>query len=93
MMILSAREREVLSLACLSNEEIASRLNLTEGTIKFMFAEMRHKLKVKNRTALVIKAIQLGEIQIADMGFYTPLGDYIPDLQLVHLSGESGKND
>lgn len=86
MMILSAREKEILSLACLSNREIAKELSLSEETVKFMFSEMRSKLKVKNRTALVIKAIKLGELHIADMGFYDSSGIYTEDLQIMDLS-------
>jgi ATP/maltotriose-dependent transcriptional regulator MalT len=55
---LSPREREVYVLLCegLSNSEIASRLFITEGTVKVHVQHVFDKLGVRSRTALAINA-------------------------------------
>ena len=60
--LLSTREGEVLRhCSCgLSNQEIADRLAITEGTTKGHLHRIFRKLKVRNRMAAVIKARKLG---------------------------------
>jgi DNA-binding NarL/FixJ family response regulator len=60
--LLSAREIEVLrQLSCgLTNREIATRLFITEGTIKGHLHRIFRKLEVRNRTAAAAKARELG---------------------------------
>jgi DNA-binding CsgD family transcriptional regulator len=57
---LTSREREiVLVLASgpgFSNKDVARRLNLSEGTVKVHLHNIYDKLRVKNRTALVVLA-------------------------------------
>jgi DNA-binding CsgD family transcriptional regulator len=57
---LTSREREiVLALASgpgFSNKDVARRLNLSEGTVKVHLHNIYDKLRVKNRTALVVLA-------------------------------------
>jgi DNA-binding CsgD family transcriptional regulator len=50
---LSAREEQVLQLtsAGLTNQEVATRLNLTVHAVKFHLAGVYRKLGVTNRTA------------------------------------------
>lgn len=91
--MLSEREREILSLACLSNRQIAKRLNLSWTTVQRAFSTMFEKYGVKNRTMLLLKAIKEGELQVIDMGFFNMLGQYQEDLQIVDLKSESGQND
>ena len=91
--MLSDREREILSLACLSNRQIAKRLNMSWKTVQRCFSTMFEKYGVKNRTKLLIEAIKSGELQVIDCGFWNPYGQYIEDLQIVNLKSESAKND
>ena len=86
--MLSEREREILSLACLSNKQIARRLNLSYKTVERCFADMFAKTHTARRTELLFKAIEAGELKKVDLGFWTPLGDYIPDIQIVDLRKE-----
>jgi DNA-binding NarL/FixJ family response regulator len=55
---LSRREREVYGLLCdgLSNGEIATRLFITEGTVKVHVQHVFDKLGIRSRTALAINA-------------------------------------
>lgn len=86
--MLSNREREILSLACLSNKQIARKLGLDWKTVQKYFAAMREKYKVKNRTKLLFEAIKAGEIKVIDCGFWNPYGQYIEDKQVVDLRKE-----
>lgn len=62
--MLSNREKEILSLAGLSDKQIAHKLNLSPATVKFMFAQMREKFNVQSRTKLLIEAMKTGEIDL-----------------------------
>jgi DNA-binding NarL/FixJ family response regulator len=64
---LTPRECEVLSLLAegLSNKEIATRLFITERTVKFHVSSLLHKLNASNRTEAVSRAAQLGLVQIS----------------------------
>ena len=59
---LTEREGQVLKqlLEGLSNKEIAQRLDINVATVKLHMRSMSKKLEVRNRTELVLKAIQLG---------------------------------
>ncbi len=60
------REMEVLDLLSkgLPNKEIASRLYITERTVKFHVSSLLHKLGAANRTEAVTVAAQRGLIQL-----------------------------
>jgi pimeloyl-ACP methyl ester carboxylesterase/DNA-binding CsgD family transcriptional regulator len=60
--LLSAREREVLSLVAngLTDGEIAEQLVLSQHTVKRHVANIRHKLGQSSRTAAVAEASRLG---------------------------------
>ncbi|OSC69849.1 DNA-binding response regulator, partial [Streptomyces sp. 4F] len=62
---LTRRARWVLSLVAegLSNQHIAARLHLTEGTVKSHLARVYTKLDVDSRTAAVAAATALGLIR------------------------------
>lgn len=62
---LTRRETEVLVLVAegLSNQAIAKRLHLTEGTVKSHLARTYTKLGVDSRTAAVATATELGLIR------------------------------
>jgi len=60
--LLSARETEILRQVSrgLSNREIADQLSITVGTTKGHLHRIIRKLDVRNRTAAVAKARELG---------------------------------
>ncbi|MFF6996262.1 response regulator [Streptomyces sp. NPDC008313] len=62
---LTRRETEVLALVAegLSNQAVAARLHLTEGTVKSHLARVYAKLGVDSRTAAVATASGLGLIR------------------------------
>lgn len=59
---LSEREREILPLIVqgLNTDEIAAKLSLSPKTAKQHEANIRHKLGARNRTELVVTALQSG---------------------------------
>ena len=59
---LRTREREVLALIVSgkSNKEIASELNITEGTVKCHVSEIFRRLDVTDRTQAALVALQRG---------------------------------
>ncbi len=59
---LSKREMEVLELLAegISNQEIADKLFISENTVKTHTSRLFEKLGVKNRTAAVLKAKEVG---------------------------------
>lgn len=63
---LSPRELEVLSHVAqgLSNKEIASKLNLVEGTVKVHLTNILSKLGVSDRTQAILAAVKRGIISI-----------------------------
>jgi DNA-binding NarL/FixJ family response regulator len=58
--LLTAREQQIVALVAdgLSNGEIARRINLVEGTIKFHLHTIYKKLDTSNRTALTALAFR-----------------------------------
>lgn len=54
---LSPREREILELLAsgFPNKEIASRLGLTDGTVRWHLRHVYHKLHVRSRTEAMLK--------------------------------------
>jgi DNA-binding NarL/FixJ family response regulator len=61
---LSTREEEIIHWIAkgLTNKEIASRLNLTEGTVKNYVTTVFQKLGVQDRTQAALRAQELGII-------------------------------
>jgi DNA-binding NarL/FixJ family response regulator len=59
---LTKREHEVVSLLSegLQNKQIASRLSISETTVRHHLTSIFNKLKVANRLALVIYAYRQG---------------------------------
>lgn len=86
--MLSSREREILSLARLSNKQIGQILNLSSKTIERYFADMFAKTHTSRRTELLFNAIESGELTKIDMGFWDESGEYVPDIQIVDLRKE-----
>jgi DNA-binding NarL/FixJ family response regulator len=62
---LSARELEVLTALCtgLTNKEIASKLTLTEGTVKNHMTQILSKLGALDRTQAALRAHELGLVK------------------------------
>ncbi|MFO1498747.1 MAG: helix-turn-helix transcriptional regulator, partial [Verrucomicrobiota bacterium] len=54
---LSQREREILEwvAAGLANKEIAGRLGLSDGTVRWHLRHVYHKLHVRSRTEAALK--------------------------------------
>ncbi len=65
---LTPRELEVLKLLAegLSNREIATRLFVTERTVKFHVSSILDKLGAENRTEAAKVAVQRGLVQLTD---------------------------
>ncbi len=63
---LTPREHEVLVLLAdgLRNREIATRLGISEHTVKFHLAAIFGKLSASSRTEVVRKALRLGLIDV-----------------------------
>jgi DNA-binding NarL/FixJ family response regulator len=63
---LTPREEEVLHLLVegLSNKEIGTRLNLTEGTVKNYVSAIIAKLQANDRTHAVVTALRRGLVQL-----------------------------
>lgn len=59
---LSPRERSVLESLCrgMSNKEIASALQVSEGTVKNHLTRVFEKLGVEDRTQAALRAVELG---------------------------------
>jgi DNA-binding NarL/FixJ family response regulator len=66
---LSVRELEILLLAArgLSNRQIASRVNLTEGTVKRHLSNSYHKMGVGSRGEAARKALQQDWITVGEI--------------------------
>ncbi len=63
---LTSREREVLKMLAegLSNKEIASRMKISEHTVKFHTAQIFAKLGVSSRTEAVVQGIRQGLVMM-----------------------------
>lgn len=61
---LSVREEAVLKLLCegLSNSEIATRLYLSESTVKYHLVRLGRKFETRDRLQLVIAALRTGAV-------------------------------
>jgi two-component system, NarL family, nitrate/nitrite response regulator NarL len=57
---LTSRQTQIAMLISegLSNKEVGQRLNLSEGTIKLHLHNIYTKLRLRNRTALSVFAVQ-----------------------------------
>jgi DNA-binding NarL/FixJ family response regulator len=61
-MTLTPRETDVVRelLTAVGNKEIAFRLGLTEGTVKYYFTHLANKLSVPNRVGIALWAERSG---------------------------------
>ena len=64
--ILTKREREVFNLLItnLTTREIASKLNISEKTVRNHISNVMRKLGVKGRSQAVIELLKLNEISL-----------------------------
>lgn len=64
--ILTKREKEVFELLILNKttKEIASKLNISEKTVRNHISNTMQKLSVKGRAQAVVELIKLGEISL-----------------------------
>ncbi len=65
--MLTEREKQVLKLLCLSNSEIAQRLNITARTVKAHVHHIFNKLACSNRLEATVIAIKKGIIQAQEV--------------------------
>jgi DNA-binding NarL/FixJ family response regulator len=67
---MSAKATEVLNLAAqgLSNKQIASRLHISEATVKGHFVEIFQCLNVRSRTEAVFVGLKSGLLTLDDLG-------------------------
>lgn len=66
-MNLTNREIEILKCLCLSNCEIAAKLNITANTAKNYISNIFNKLGTDNRQTAQIKAVKLGIITLDEI--------------------------
>lgn len=66
--ILTARERDVFELLILnySTKEIATKLSISEKTVRNHISNAIQKLGVTGRAGAIVELIKLGEISIKD---------------------------
>ncbi|NQW16293.1 MAG: response regulator transcription factor [Chloroflexi bacterium] len=64
----TSREKEILTLIAggMTNQEVGGRLNIAEATVKTHLTHAYSKLNVSDRTEAVVRALQLGLIEIED---------------------------
>jgi len=64
--ILTKREKEVFELLILnkSTADIASKLNISEKTVRNHISNAMQKLGVKGRASAVVELLRLGEISL-----------------------------
>ena len=64
--ILTSREKEVFDLLIKNNSttDIASKLKISEKTVRNHISNVIQKLDVKGRAAAVVELIKLGEISL-----------------------------
>jgi LuxR family transcriptional regulator of spore coat protein len=64
--ILTKREREVFNLLItnLTTREIASKLNISEKTVRNHISNVMQKLGVKGRSQAVVELLKLNEISL-----------------------------
>lgn len=65
---LTNRECEILQFAAcgLSNQDIASKLVISEGTVRFHFSNIFSKLQVNNRSQALVYALRHGWVNLTD---------------------------
>lgn len=66
-MKISKRERDVLCLMCLSNKQIAERLNISIVTVKSHIVNLLNKFGTNNRSQVIIWALKQNVIDLQDI--------------------------
>lgn len=66
-MKISKRERDVLCLMCLSNKQIAERLNISIVTVKSHIVNLLNKFGTNNRSQVIICALKQNVIDLQDI--------------------------
>jgi len=64
---ISKRERDVLCLMCLSNKQIAERLNISIVTVKTYIVNLLNKFVTNNRSQVIICALKQNVIDLQDI--------------------------
>lgn len=89
-MHLTKTEKTVLKKILLSNQDIANDLTIAVSTVKTHIFKIMKKLKSKNRSIALIKAIRLKLLKLdeVDIGFWNKDDIYVEDIQKVDFSKE-----
>lgn len=89
-MHLTKTEKTVLKKILLSNQDIANDLTIAVSTVKTHIFKIMKKLKSKNRSIALIKAIRLKLLKLdeVDIGFWNKDDIYVEDIQEVDFSKE-----
>lgn len=66
-MKISKRERDVLCLLCLSDKQIAERLNISIFTVKAHIVNLLNKFATNNRSQVIICALKQNVIDLQDI--------------------------
>lgn len=66
-MKISKREKEILTLLCLSNKLIASELKISFKTVEYYVQNLFYKFNSENRTEVLIKALKNNVITLDEI--------------------------
>lgn len=66
-MKLTEREKQIIQMLCLSNQEIANRLNVSIPTVKTHIINISNKLTTDNRASIIVKALKEKFIEVEDI--------------------------
>ena len=63
---LTPREREILQLVAsgLSAKQVAQEIGIAPRTVERHIENLRHKMRARNKTHMIAKAVALGELQL-----------------------------
>lgn len=63
---LTAREREILQFvaAGLSAKQVAQEIGIAPRTVERHIENLRHKMRARNKTHMIAKAVALGELHL-----------------------------
>jgi DNA-binding CsgD family transcriptional regulator len=77
---LTSREREIIRLVAggMSAKQIALEVGIAPRTVERHIENCRHKLRARNRTHLIAKAIALGELRVGLAGTRSDMSSMVP---------------
>jgi DNA-binding CsgD family transcriptional regulator len=77
---LTAREREIIRHVAggMSAKQIALRVGIAPRTVERHIENCRYKLRARNRTHLIAKAIALGELRVGLAATHASMSEMVP---------------